>query len=248
MLNFKNKVVLVTGGGSGIGKTTAQHFAQQGAQVIIADVNPPVKELGDSPHPEIMFVKCDVAKWDEQQRLMHLILEKYHRLDCAFNNAGIEQPPALLTEIDENIWDKIMAVNLKGIWLGMKWQIPQMIQQGGGVILNTASIAGLKGVDSIGAYAASKAAVAMLTRVAAIENAPHKVRVNALCPGLTMTDMAVRMAEENPVYFNEKLLGGIPMGRGGTPQEIANVALWLCSDQSSFVTGQCLSADGGWLA
>ncbi len=249
-INFIDKVALITGAGSGIGRATAYEFAEAGAKVVIADIAETGEETRDyiiKKGNEAIFVKCDVTKMEEHQGLLNEIIKQYHKIDFAFNNAGIEQTPNKLAEIDENTWDNVIEVNLKGVWLGMKSQIPFLIKNGGGVIINTASVAGLKALADSSAYASAKAAVAMLSRTAAVEYAKQNIRINVINPGLVMTEMVARVWREHPEYF-ETILDLVPMGRAAEPSEIAKIVVWLCSEAASYITGQCIVADGGWLA
>lgn len=248
---FENKVALVTGGSFGIGQATAIAFAQRGAKVIVADwmedkdheTAKRVKAHGN----DFLFVKCDVSKSNEVQHLMDKIMSTFGRLDFAFNNAGIEGISAPTHECTEANWDKTIGINLKGIWLCMKYQIPIMLKQGKGSIVNCASIAGLVGFPGLPAYIASKHAVTGLTKTAALENAKMNIRVNAVCPGVIKTPMVDRMTGKDKVA--EKQFENMePVGRMGQPAEVAEAVIWLCSEGSSFVTGQALAVDGGWVA
>lgn len=246
---MNNKVALVTGGASGIGASTAIEFAKQNVAVVIADV----LEKGEETRDQIVelggnaiFVKCNVGKYDEQKNLMDEIIRKYGRLDYAFNNAGIEQKESKIADVDEATWDRLMNVNLKGVWLGMKLQIPYMIKQGGGAIVNTSSIAGLKSLEGMGVYNCTKAGMIMLTRTAAREYGQYGIRINAVCPGLIITDMVRRLSEGKP-GFQEKTISEIPMQRAGQPEEIAKLVVWLAKE-GSYITGQALVEDGGWVA
>ena len=244
------KVILITGAASGIGKETAIEFARNSVSVVIADISEKGEETRDiiiENGGSSSYFKCDVTKYSDHQTLINNIIKVYGQLDYVFNNAGIEQKPEKIADVSEETWEKLININLKGVWLGMKSQIPFMIKQGGGVIINTASVAALKAVEEIGIYNATKSAVVMMSKTAAREYAKNKIRVNAICPGLIMTEMAIRMSEEHPAFFKEKMLDVIPMGRGGKPEEIAQMVLWLCKS-ASFITGQCITADGGWLA
>ena len=248
---FENKVALVTGGSFGIGQATAIAFAQRGAKVVVADwledkdqeTAKRIKAIGG----ESVFVKCDVSKNDEVQALTDKIMSIYGRLDFAFNNAGIEGISAPTHLCTEENWDRTVGINLKGIWLCMKHQISIMLKQGNGSIVNCASIAGLVGFPGLPAYVASKHAVAGLTKTAALENAKMNIRVNAVCPGVIKTPMVDRMTGKDKVA--EKQFENMePVGRMGQPAEVAEAVIWLCSDGSSFVTGQALAVDGGWVA
>ena len=244
-----HKVALVTGAASGIGKATALEFSKNRIAVVIADISEKGEETRDlilKNGGSASYFKCDVTQYSDHQDIINKTIQTYKRLDYAFNNAGIEQKPARLADLDEKDWDRLVNINLKGVWLSMKAQIPCMIKQGGGVIINNASVAALKAVEEIGVYNATKSGVAMLSRTAAREYAKDNIRVNAVCPGLVMTEMATRMSKEHPDFF-EKLLSVVPMGRGAQPEEIAQMVVWLC-EGATFMTGQCIASDGGWLA
>jgi len=238
----------VTGSGSGIGKATAFEFAKMGATVIVADLNEPagkrtVEEI-DLLGGTSIFFKADVSKADEVENLVRKSVERFGRLDIAHNNAGIEGVISDLSDLSEEDWDRTIDMNLKSVWLCMKSEIRQMKRQGKGVIVNTASLAGLLGVPGRSAYCASKGGVVQLTRVAALECAKFGIRVNAVCPGHIQTPMSDRL----PIDLRDKIMANQPIGRIGTPQEIAAAVVWLCSDAASFVTGHPLVADGGTFA
>lgn len=247
---MKNKVVFISGAASGIGKQSALTFAKAGAKLAIADISPKIHQVGEliqNQGTEVLSLQMDVAQLCDHQAALLRTIEYYGRIDCAFNNAGIEQHPMKLNELLEEDYDRIMSVNLKGIFLAMKVQIPQMIKQGGGVIVNTASVAALKGVADISVYSAAKAGIVLMSRSAAIEYATQNIRINVLCPGLVMTEMAIRLEKEDPEYFN-RIKSLIPMARGAIPEEVAQKVLWLCQNESSFMTGQCIVADDGYMA
>ena len=248
---FAGRVALVTGGAAGIGRATALAFAAAGARVVVSDVD---AEGGAGVAAEIsatggdaFFVGCDVARDAEVARLMAAILARYGRLDFAFNNAGIEIERGKLAEGDEATFDAIMAVNVKGVWLCMKHEIPLMLEQGGGVIVNTASIAGLGAAPKMSIYAASKHAVIGLTRSAAVEYARRGIRVNAVCPAVIDTDMFRRAREADPRKA-DYVASLHPVGRLGKAEEIAAAVLYLCSDAAAFTTGIALPLDGGTTA
>jgi len=248
MQNLRDKVVIVTGAGSGIGKATAIAFAKEGAKVVVSDINEyegqqTANEI-NKIHGEAISVKCDVSSDRDVQNLIEKTLEKYGRLDCAYNNAGIEGSQSSITECTVENWDKTININLKGVWLCMKYEIPAMLKSGGGSIVNCSSIAGKVGFETIPAYVASKHGVIGLTETASLEFAKNNIRVNAVCPGVIHTPMLDRFDHGD----EQAMADQVPMGRVGTPDEIANSVIWLCSDNSSYVTGQSILVDGGWTA
>lgn len=246
---FKDKVAIVTGGSFGIGRATAIAFAKRGAKVVIADYVEDFETLNiiTSSGGHAIFVKCDVAKTEDVKKMMDTTLSTYGRLDYAFNNAGIEGLTAPTHECTEENWDKTISINLKGIWLCMKYQIPIMLKQGKGAIVNNASIAGLVGFPGIPAYSASKHGVIGLTKTAALENAKLGIRVNVVCPGVIKTPMVDRFTGKNKEV--EKQFENMePIGRMGQAEEVAEAVLFLCSDAASFVTGHTMVVDGGWIA
>ena len=247
---FEGKVALVTGGNSGIGKATAIMFAKEGAKVVITARRVPegkqtVEEIRKAGG-EAIFVKTDVSVEAEVEAMVSKTVEAYGRLDCAFNNAGVGSAGGLIHESTSDEWDYVNDINLKGVWLCMKYEIAQMLEQGGGAIVNTASVAGLVGLRNGSAYVAAKHGVVGLTRTAALEYAQQGIRVNAVCPGYIETPMTEGLRSDP-----ERLASVIarePIGRIGTPQEIAESVLWLCSDAASFVTGHAMAVDGGYVA
>ena len=247
----KDKVALVTGAGSGIGRAAARIFAREGAKVAAADVNRAsaeetvgmIREAGG----EAFGLRADVSKAAGVEAMVDAVVETYGRLDCAFNNAGIEGALASTADYTEADWAPVIAVNLTGVWLCMKYEIPRLLETGGGAIVNTSSAAGLLGAPRMPAYVASKHGVVGLTRTAALEYVKSGVRVNAVCPGVIDTSMVGRIKERRPRMF-EKIVRGEPIGRIGQPEEIAETAVWLCSDAASFVTGHAMSVDGGIVA
>ena len=248
---LKGKVALVTGGSSGIGRASALAFAREGAQVVVADV---VVEGGEETvglikqaGGEALFVKADVSQAAEVEAMVNKAVETYGRLDCAFNNAGTEGAIAQTDEYTEENWERVIAINLKGVWLCMKHEIPQMLTHGSGAIVNTASALGLVGITKQPAYVASKHGVVGLTKTAALEYAKLGIRVNALCPGAINTPMLDRALSTQP-QLAESVTSMEPVGRLGKPEEIAEAVVWLCSDAASFVTGHAMSVDGGWVA
>ncbi len=248
MVSHSGQVALVTGGAAGIGRTTALAFAAKGMKVVVSDVDVDSGEatvaliLGSGG--EATFVRCDVTSDQQVAALMAAVLTSYGRLDYAFNNAGIEIEKGRLAEGTEAEFDSIMGVNVKGVWLCMKHQLPVMLQQGGGVIVNTASVAGLMAAPKMSIYCASKHAVIGLTKSAAVEYAKKKIRVNAICPGVIDTDMFRRAYESDPKK-GEFAAAMHPVGRIGRAEEVAAAVLYLCSDAAAFVTGVALPVDGG---
>jgi NAD(P)-dependent dehydrogenase (short-subunit alcohol dehydrogenase family) len=247
----ENKVALITGAGSGIGRASALAFAREGAKVVVADVsaeggNETVR-LVEEAGGKAMFVKTDVSKATEVEALIQKIVQTYGRLDCAHNNAGIEGIVALTADYPEEMWDRVLRINLKGAFLSMKHEIPQMLKQGGGAIVNTASGLGIVGIQGLSAYVASKGGVVGLTRTAAVEYAPSGIRINALIPGVTRTPMMTRQMGENAHLAEPQYISLHPIGRLGLPEEIAEAAVWLCSEHASFVVGHAMAIDGGYL-
>ena len=246
---FENKVAIVTGGSFGIGKATAKAFANRGAKVVIADWvedYSTLKEIEDDGGSAI-FIKCDVSKTSDVTTLVNETIETFGRLDFAVNNAGIEGSNASTHECTEENWDKTISINLKGVWLCMKQEIPPMLKSGKGAIVNIASIAGLVGFSGLPAYVVSKHGIVGLTKTAALEYAKQGIRVNAVCPGVIRTAMIDRLTGKDKTV--EKQFEAMePVGRMGEPEEVAEAIVWLCSDAASFVTGHALAVDGGWIA
>lgn len=250
-LNLGQKVVTITGGASGIGAATAMAFAYEGASVVVADVN---IERGEelvsrlqTRSENCIYIPCDVTLESDIKNMIAKTIQRFGRLDCAFNNAGIESETSTTTECTNENWEKTINTNLRSVWWCMKYQIPEMLKNGGGSIVNCASIAGLVGFEGIPAYTASKHGIIGLTQTAALEYAKQNIRVNAICPGVIHTSMIDRFVNGDEHKMTE-LASGEPMGRMGKPEEIASAVLWLCSNASSFVTGHPLVADGGWVA
>ena len=247
----RDRVTIVTGGAAGIGRAAALAFAKRGAAVVIADVDEAEGEaaahdLREQGH-RALFIGTDVASAGDVERMVAVATSEFGGLDWAFNNAGIEGPTVEGTALSEEDWDRVIAVNLKSVWLCMREEIPAMRRSGGGAIVNCASIAGLVGFPGASAYVASKHGVVGLTRTAALECARAGVRVNAVCPGVIHTAMIDRYTHGDS-GIEAQLSGGEPIGRMGRPQEVADAVVWLCSDEASFVTGVAIPVDGGWTA
>ena len=248
---FKGKVVLVTGGAYGIGRAAAIGFAAKGAKVSIADVNAEkgsqtlqqIKESGG----EAIFIKTDVSSETEVKALVEKTVAKFGKLDCAFNNAGIHKHFVSTIDFKADDWEEMIRVNLKSVWLCMKYEIPQMLKQGKGAIVNTSSAAGLVGVPSNPAYPASKHGVVGITKSTALEFARQGIRVNCVCPGPTRTGMNEELTATNPEMV-KAMDQKVPMGRIGEPEEVAAAAIFLCSDEASYITGHSLPVDGGIVA
>jgi|SRR5579863_561516 len=248
---LEGKVCLVTGATSGIGRETAVVFAKAGAKMVIAGrrevEGQETIELVRNVDGDCLFVKTDVSKASEVDSLVQKVVEKFGRLDVAFNNAGIEGVWVPIARQSEADFDRTIAINLKGVWLCLKYEIRQMIKQGdGGTIVNMASVTGLVGAAGSAAYSASKHGVIGLTKSAALENAKNGIRVNAVCPAVIETPMADRLFSAPQVH--KTVVASHPIGRFGKPAEVAEAVLWMCSDRASFMTGQSLVLDGGFLA
>lgn len=243
---FTDKVVFVTGAASGIGRAAAIAFAAEGARVAIldrsADALEKVKSSVESAGAEVLTVVCDVSSRDQVEDAVEQVVHRFGRLDIAFNNAGVENKAAPVHEIDLAEWDRIININLRGTFVCMKHQLAQMVKQGGGVIVNTSSGAGIRGVAGGAAYAASKHAIIGLTRSAALDYAKQNIRVNAVLPGNIETPMMDRFTGGDI----QKAIDLEPVGRLGKPEEIAEAVLWMASDLGGFVTGAATVIDGGW--
>ena len=246
---LEGKVALVTGGSSGIGRAAALAFAREGAKVAVADVDirggEETARLIEDTGGDSIFVATDVSISSQVASLVSDCVGRFGRLDCAFNNAGITVTTrTLMADLTEDEFDRLIGINLKGVWLCMKSEIPVMIQQGGGVIVNTSSTAGLKGSRGLSSYVASKHGVIGLTKSAALEYADKGIRVNAVCPGPIRTPLAEAVMAHN-ANAEELYESRAPMGRMGRPEEVAEAVVWLCSDAASFVTGHTMNVDGG---
>ena len=240
---FEGKVALVTGAASGIGRGSAQAFAQEGASVIVADImedgGRETEEMITDAGGQAKFIKADVSKAGDVEALIKQAVTTFGRLDYAHNNAGVLGTARAAHEIDEADWDRIIAINLKGVWLCMKYEVPHMLEHGGAIV-NTSSAAGLVGMQALGAYTASKHGVSGLTKSAALDYAKLGIRVNAVCPGGIDTPLVRNI--EDPGSFPRQPMPAIK--RFGTPEDIANAVVWLCSEDASYVTGHLLSVDG----
>ena len=248
--DLQGKVAIITGGTSGIGRDTAVLFAEAGAKVVVAgrreaEGNETV-DLIRKAGGVGLFVQTDVSKARDIEALVRTSVEKFGRVDTAFNNAGIEGNWRPIVDQSEEEWDHVININLKGVWLCVKHEIQQMLKQGGGgTIVNMSSVAGLMGAPAAAPYCASKHGVIGLTRTAALEYAKQKIRVNAVCPAVIETPMEQRLFGEPEAH--KYALSMHPIGRLGTPREIAEAVLWLCSERSSFMTGHYIVLDGGFL-
>ena len=245
MGRLDGKAVIITGAGMGMGQAAALLFAKEGAKVAVVDWNAEAGQeavkMIKGAGGEAIFIKTDVSKADDVKNMVKTTIDTYGKLDVIYNNAGILARVAFTENITEEEWDRIMAVNLKGVWLGMKYAIPEMLKAGKGSIINTASQCAERGTRNLGAYCASKGGVLALTRVTAMELAKKNIRVNALNPGIIATPMALSASKEE----QEGFAAIIPQGRMGRPEEVAYAALFLASDESSHVTGHTLVVDGG---
>ncbi len=246
--NLDGKVAFVTGAASGIGRATALAFAREGANVVVADIDQrgsqdtagAIEDLGG----QAFAVNCDVTRSEDVQTALTKTVERFGRLDYAFNNAGAEQRPKLTADVTEEEWDRIITINLRSVFLCLKYEIPLMLQHGGGAIVNTSSGAGIKVFGRGAAYAAAKHGVVGLTKDAALDYASLNIRINAVCPGIIDTEMMDRFTG-GTVRERDRVIAQEPIGRMGRPDEIAATVVWLCSDAASFVTGHAMVADGG---
>ncbi|OUO99049.1 SDR family oxidoreductase [Barnesiella sp. An22] len=247
METMQGKVALVTGAATGIGLACAEAFARAGATVVMADINEPTDQaarLVQAGYAAVPY-RCDVSDTKAVEEMIGWIVATYGRLDAAHNNAGIQTPQRPMAEITDEEFDRTVAVDLKGVWNCMRYEIRQMLRQGGGAIVNTSSQGGVTGFPGQAAYIACKHAVIGLTRTAAIDYAAQGIRINAVCPGVIRTPMAEELLRRNP-DLEQELVRDIPAGRMGRPDEIAHAVLWLCSDDASFVDGHALLVDGAF--
>ena len=253
MGRLDGKVAIITGGASGMGEATARIFVREGARVVIGDVQ---RERGEAVAKELagacVFTAVDVASSEDVRALVKTAVDRFGKLDIMYNNAGIGGGEGSIADCTEAVFDRIIAVDLKAVWLGMKHCLPYLIANGGGSIITTASVSAYMGMPNQGAYGAAKGGVVQLTRVCAIENAQHGIRANCICPGGTATPLIWAnpnsAVHSSPEDVRARLKYVQPIPRAGEPEDIANAALWLASDESSFVTGQSIIVDGGWMA
>jgi NAD(P)-dependent dehydrogenase (short-subunit alcohol dehydrogenase family) len=247
MSRLEDKVAIVTGAGSGIGKAIAHRFAAEGALVVVSDISGEEQHTAREIGERAIAVRADVSALEDVRALIESAVTRYGRLDILVNNAGIEGHQAATADCTEENFDRVIAVNLRGVFLGMKYALPVMLRGGGGSIINVASVAGLVGFPNIPAYCASKGGVVQLTRTTALEYAREHVRVNAICPGVIWTPMVERFSG-NTAEGRQQMEQMEPVGRLGTPEDVAAMAVYLASDESAFVTGTALPVDGGMVA
>ena len=251
MSDVNGKTALVTGAGSGIGRAAALALANGGANVVVADVDidggRETVALIEAAGGRATFAHADVSRAADVEALVNAAVETYGGLDCAFNNAGIQGDLSPTAECTEENWDAITGINLKGVWLCMKYEIQQMLKQGRGAIVNNASNFGIVGSNGMPAYSAAKHGVIGLTKTAAIEYAGRGVRVNVVCPGPVQTPLVDKIVVRQPEIV-DAIVAQQPIGRMGNPDEVARAVVWLCSDEASFVVGSVLSVDGGYVA
>jgi NAD(P)-dependent dehydrogenase (short-subunit alcohol dehydrogenase family) len=248
---FTGKVAFVTGGANGIGRAAALAFAREGASVVVADVseqnNQETARMIEALGGHALAVTCDVSRNEDVQRALNAAIDAFGRLDFAFNNAGIENRVTPAADVTEEEWDRIIDINLRGVFLCMKHEIPLMLEQGAGAIVNTSSGAGIKGFKGGAAYVASKHGVVGLTKSAALDYAQSNIRINAVCPGMIDTPMMERFSG-GTAEGRQGVISQEPVGRMGSPDEIAATVVWLCSDAASFVVGSAIVVDGGQTA
>ena len=250
--SYAGKVAFVTGAASGIGRAAALAFAREGASVVVADVsaqdNQETARLIAAAGGQALAIRCDVTRAEDVKAALDTTIDTFGRLDAAFNNAGVEQAKKATADLTEEEWDRIVAIDLRGVFLCLKYEIPLMLTQGGGAIVNTSSGAGVKGFKDQAAYVAAKHGVVGLTKSAALDYASENLRINVVCPGIIDTPMMDRFGGGTPEGKERELAGAAaaePIGRAGKPEEIAAAVLWLCSDAASFVTGAAMVVDGG---